>query len=310
MYKNIASDPIRHLRSSELSIEKPTPGQVLLANAADKVDVEIQKLGMGVSFLGQIYDATVPPALRVLPANIPGTVAAPLFELTNGGTGAKYTAAAPVNLPTVAPSRNNKVVVVGAYNAGNALIPGSQASCGFMLMPRVVQVSVGAKCCIWMTFAPAGTINGTHNETVPEYLPVSLRIPDNAIQAVVEAIAGEWRHDPADSTKSDADGRTEKRPLQFPALYRNNPALYAQNFTGPNGEDLAAFPIALNKLIAFLDYGPENINKVIEVGKNTAQTPIPIPYADPRPSSLQLAFHDGYQWSNNSGSITVKVTWS
>ncbi len=307
MTMQAATNPIQPLRSSELAIEKPTPGQMLLADGNGKVRVQIRKLGNGVRFFGRIYDATVPPNQRTVPDNAPVNPS-DYFELSNGGSGTTYSYDATVLNPTNAPRRNNRVVVVGAYDSDDALINGSEAACGFMLMPRTFQVNVSAKCCIWMTFAPTGTVNQQYNESVQEYLPVSLGIPDNASQILLEAISGEWRHDPAESAKSDANGRSLAKPLEKPNLYRDNPALYAQNFTGPNDEDLATYNIELNKLIAFLDYGPENYNKIIKVGN--AATTVLIPSTTPRPSFLQLAFHDGFQWSNNSGSVSVKVTWS
>src|ERR1043165_8795517 len=121
--------PRRHLSySSELEINSPTPNQPLLPvnyvvqTQQGDVQVEITKLTQSARrFVGKVFDATVPPNNRPLPANLGGGVPNDCFELTHvDGTPAtsfrgSFTLAAAADPPV----GNNKVVVVGAYDNSN-----------------------------------------------------------------------------------------------------------------------------------------------------------------------------------------------
>jgi hypothetical protein len=173
-------------------------------------------------------------------------------------------------------------------------------------------VKVTAKQAIWFAWAPDG-YEGPQGESGSAYRPVSLLVPADAASVGIEANDDMWRHDPNNSASSNANGLSKQRPLErdgYRTAAFNNLAIRTTT-DSPRG----GIKANLNLLVCCWQMGtgipPADSTDEIGVGKGPTSLDVPSPLSSGEFAyRLMLAFHDGYQWTNNSGDITATVTWS
>ena len=238
----------------------------------------------------------------------PGPLPAGCFSLLEVGTTNTFqnTGSPVANLPPQPPGGNNLHLFVGAYDAGGNLLDARDTV--FVAMPAVVRYPVLATHCLWLVYAPPTTpALQPFGETVAPpspYVPVPIQVPDGATRVRVDPVTtappASWQHDPSPTQASGPQGLTgTEQPLdpRYQTVYQNA-ALHSANITSGN--------FRLNRLVGLWVYGDPTVATTELDVIQTNQFAIPTGTA---PVSLCLGFHDGYQWSNNSNSAPVQLTW-
>ncbi len=178
----------------------------------------------------------------------------------------------------------------------------------------VSQFDVQATSCLYFAWAPDPKINALLRGPIVSgrqlandieqghgCRPLELHIPDDANQVSLVVNGGSWRHCTGASCASDAAGRAKvatTRSEYHRIDYRSShtPLLNTN----------------VNKLVGL--WGPKNAPSspidpgwLLEIGTSNPTLNVP---TSPRPGSLFLAMHDGFEWNNNSGNVTVQVSLS
>ncbi len=247
-----------------------------------------------------IYDEPMPPSLPAA-----GTQAGltELFPVAPGSGTFQNDTVPVLNLPGASPVAvaNNKRVFFGSYDVNNNLLVAD--SVAFMAFPGTFPVVVDARCCIWLTFAEdaAELPNG---EKPPEYRPIPLLVPDkNGLNATITKVnlaaraTDRWQKGPAAALITDADGLVGSEANLADPNYKTVAAAHAANITG--------MAFRKGRLVALWDDGSQTATEV-DVGLSNPMQNLP---GGTRPAKLHLAFHDGVEWSNNTGSVVVQVSW-
>lgn len=160
------------------------------------------------------------------------------------------------------------------------------------LEKTVTTSTVGAKYCLWFTWAPEG-IDGPEGEIVDsDYRPLEINVEGIQKVKITAVPTDEWSHHPGNT--SNAGGIDDVRGLEN-AAYRS--AQY-------NSENIEPLIARLNLLVGLLgsETPPTSSVSQIEIGLEKVISIDNI--ADTR---LFLGFHDGRQWSNNGGHVNVTI---
>ena len=165
------------------------------------------------------------------------------------------------------------------------------------------QVTVSAKHCPWFAWTPASELDGPSGAGLgpygedSSYKPVLIDVPPWAKSYSVTA-AGSWHNGPGtfydpdgypDSTQSLTDGR------------------YQTNYTGGNAIDDRV--TRTGELVGAWQIGemtppPQGSTQLFAIGKLYEHGFVP---EDAK--KLVLGFHDGFEWTNNVGSVDATITW-
>ncbi len=218
-----------------------------------------------------------------------------------------------LGLTAVPPEVDAKKVCILSYDSNDNFL--ESRSISFKAIPPTFTVPVRADCCLWLVFAPAMTELPTFHETVEDYFPVPLIVPDdNGLDSITRVkLAAKndaedvWSHDNGGHT-TDADGRMDTGAVPL------NPAYQAEYCDAGIGSNvIAGATLRLNQLVALWEYpaGDQTAaNPTQELGIGLTETTLNVATAGhARPVRLHLAFHDGFEWSNNTGEVRVEVTW-
>lgn len=175
-----------------------------------------------------------------------------------------------------------------------------------------VEIKVLATQCLWFAWADPGFPGVEGESDTAAYRPYEVPAEKGATSVRITAATtaqDKWRHDPDPGRESGANGLNgtggipnDQRGLENPNYRREAElhSLYLQELT-----------THLNKLVGVMesnDSAPTSENPY-------NQLPIGASYlveGDEFPANatrLWLGFHDGREWSNNQGSITVTVEW-
>lgn len=271
----------------------PNPGDGKLLVQADQVTNAAHAFGhiqdaSGFTMPATIADLSNPPSgLTRLPLN----------------NGIYQLADFPIaGVPAAAPGANNKHLTVGYYDTGGNRV-GNTHERAFKAWGGEVAVSVSAKYCIWLINAASGQVLNPFNEsTTPAdgYVPPELTVPVGATSVRITGSGGPWQHDPDPATQSGPEGRVgTDQPLDpnFAHVYQNN-AL---------GSDvILSATVRLNRLVglwALTDATAATTE--FDVGVDSGDVAVP-----EEAKALHLGFHDGFQWSNNSGTVNATVVWT
>lgn len=253
-----------------------------------------------------IRDETMPIYNEPMPLKLPAlSTQAGYTELVQeGGTEFFSSDNVPVlGLPAISPVANNKRVFIGSYDVNNDRLS-LPDSFPFMAFPSVFPVVVDARCCLWLSFADNVAVlpNG---EQHPEYRPIALLVPDKDAMNVgitkvdlAARLMDRWQKGPDPLLITDADGLAGSEADLADPNYKTGGNVHSANITG------GAF--RKGELVALWDNGTQ-IATEVEVGFTHPLQVIPTNAA--RPTKLHLAFHDGVEWSNNTGSVVVQVSW-
>lgn len=202
--------------------------------------------------------------------------------------------------------KKNKTLCYWGKNGGGTVV--ERRFLAFTAVPNPCLGSVSGKHCIWLTYAPTGQTL-PHGETTNEadgYLPWGVRVPINATSVRVEAVSGSWGHEAANMT--GAIGRTGTgQNLSFRWEYKNA-TLSSESIL--DAADTTGTPLDLNRLVGLWEYEEYFTAPTTEIDIGPDSGTVTIPTTDARPLRLRLGMHDGFEWSNNVGSLGVRVTWS
>lgn len=163
------------------------------------------------------------------------------------------------------------------------------------------EVVVSAKHCIWLAWAPPEHPDPPFEERGPVYQPSPIAVPTDKSITHVTIVANpddQWaHHSPAGNRKSDAAGLVnDQRNLERSGYQSED--LRSKNIVGTK--------LPLNMLVTLLGINPNT--RATEIGVGLSKT-LPLDVDGQRPTSLFLAFHDGHQWTNNNGEVSVTVSW-
>lgn len=217
-----------------------------------------------------------------------------------------------LGLAAVSPVANNKRVFIGCYDVNDALL-GDVDSVPFMAFPTMFPVVVDARCTLWLTFADDDAELANH-EKPPEYRPRALLVPaTDGLEVAITKVelaartTDRWQKGPNLALVTDANGLAGSEAGLADLTYKTAGKIHSQDITGGD--------FRKGELVALWDYGAALPTTEKEVGLPAVGAPRPTldvephPASGARPSRLQLAFHDGVQWSNNTGSVVVQVSW-
>jgi hypothetical protein len=292
-------------------LSKPAAGDVVLVAAYDfatetgsvevETDVDEAQTDRVVAWIQSLPTAfAVPPSIDFTQPIPDGG-----FELdTVDGTTWSQPDAQITGLPSFpAPTANNRRVFVAGYDVNGDRI-GDAEDAPFVAMPPVVQTNVTAHRCLFLTYAEGKPIAAFAETTSAndDYLPLALPLPADVTAVRIQVLGGLWQHDPALATQTGAEGRPgTEQPLDpnFSARY-SNATLQSANISSANP------PLRLNRLAGLWKYLDPN-QATTEFDAVTSD-PINVPPGT-RPTHLCLGFHDGFEWSNNSGLVTVQIIW-
>ncbi|PHS05081.1 MAG: hypothetical protein COA78_15695 [Blastopirellula sp.] len=155
-------------------------------------------------------------------------------------------------------------------------------------------ITLGAKSCLWFAWSPLG-IAGPQGETVDgTYIPAEIDIEHAGVVTIeVEDDEELWSNRPENPV--NADGRSRVLSLQVPAYQSST----------YNSENISAISTNLCALVAML--GPSSTPSSTQTQKHIGLGPVTLTVGAGQ-TRLFLGFHDGQEWSNNTGSQTVKIT--
>ncbi len=180
------------------------------------------------------------------------------------------------------------------------------------------QQVVTAKSCPWFANAPTRYVGPDLAENDPreagdiyrpiEFIPPPAPAPVTTINITNTTPAAMWRHN-ADAASPDnytaaGDGGGNA----------NVDAAYLADFGFPAMSTAPTAP--LGTLVAVVIYedssGVEHAGSLLTVGTSSATAPINIGSGSgsKRAKRVILGFFDGYEWANNTGEMTVEVSYS
>jgi hypothetical protein len=173
-----------------------------------------------------------------------------------------------------------------------------------------ISVDVSAKCCLWFAWAPpASPLSEPEGGPAGEddtYRPVALPVPSAARSAALTVGDGIWWHHDADGRRSGANGLDGTNGLP-----NDQRSLERQEYRSPNynSEGITPLNAHLNKLVGIWEIGGQaplasSPTDQVEIGQNPGSIAVP-----PGATKLFLGFHDGRQWTNNDGSVSVALEW-
>jgi len=163
-------------------------------------------------------------------------------------------------------------------------------------------VKVPAQACLWFAWATDNELGtrdapqGPFDEFAPDYRPVAVDVPAGAARLHVTA-DGTWSHK---ESKSGPDGIREAMPLKTPdykgKLFRGTEAI----------RDVKA---PLNTLVGMWQIGngvPSQANSVVPFVIGSEMKDVEVPTGAQK---LYLGFHDGQEWSDNTGHVKAAIRW-
>ena len=153
--------------------------------------------------------------------------------------------------------------------------------------------TIKAKYCLWFAYAPSNIDGPEGEKTDSNYMPLEVDLTNVAELTVTATPADMWSHHPGND--SNAGGINDERNLENEA-YKS--ATY-------NSENIGKLKARLNLLVGLLgDENPPTVEREqIEIGLEKD-----ISIDNVNDTRLFLGFHDGRQWSNNSGAVRVTIT--
>jgi hypothetical protein len=173
-----------------------------------------------------------------------------------------------------------------------------------MAFPGNFPVVVDARCCLWLSFAENAAVL-PQGEMHPEYRPIGMLVPEkdglnvNITKVNLEArTTDQWQKGPNPALITNADGLVGSEADLADPNYKTGGNVHSANITG------GAF--RKGELVALWDDGTQTATEVRVGLTNPLQN---VPTTGQRPTRLHLAFHDGVEWVNNTGSVVVRVTW-
>jgi len=164
----------------------------------------------------------------------------------------------------------------------------------------VSTVTLTAKQCIWFSWVPSGSFTGPEGESGVAYRPFQLDVSE--ISSIkVRQLSGSWGHSPDAARQSGADGLNGSG---FPPLPNDSRSLENNAYKSStyNSANIQPINTNLNKLVGMLGIDSGTTASQFIVGSwSNIVVPIGTKW-------LFLAFHDGHQWTNNQGEISVELT--
>lgn len=284
----MAKSPNPRKTSTDIEIKRPTQGTPVTVNPDGKILVEVERLTEDIDkVLVAIRDA------GAAEPNDPPDDAVELTLAAQTFSGNVYAGA----VPMADPGMDNKFLKAWPYDGeviGDPALEDFKATAA-----ATVTAKVDARNCIWLTWAPKDYSVPTYGESGCDYRPRTLVVPSDATQAVVTVTSsGKWNHHPPTDAGTGPNGKDDQRPLEKPELYKTA-ELKSWSIDGSTA-------LNLNLLVGIWDWGSDTATTEIPIGQSAT-----IDWGGgARPEKLQLAFHDGYEWSNNSGTMDVQVVWS
>jgi hypothetical protein len=212
------------------------------------------------------------------------------------------------NLPQDGPFADNKQFCYWGLDSNDKVLEiGDPVT--FAAVPNPCTKTVDARNCIWLTYAepdlPALSTYGETAEAGSPYAPAGVRVPGTAKTVRVQAAGGPWAHDPAPARETGPDGITgSEQDLARADIYKDagNAKLHADTIQGQS--------LKLNLLVGLREYQPAGEGTTeIPVGSDATFDVIP-GGGMAQPYRLRLAMHDGFQWSNNHGTVNATITFT
>lgn len=291
---------------------RPLPGRGILM-AGDKINIAIRKTAVSnaVNVAAKIGSFGSSLMLHDDFASV-----APADRLTfNAGTGMFTGQATVQNPPTTQPRANNQRILIKAYNNNNAAI--ESETFAFMVIPSAVPVSVRvpAKGCLFFAYTPFG-VALPKGEKLLESLPCFVPAPIDAASVVITVPAGQtWtnEHGAYDANGGPA-GDNDTTIVDY-----KHASLGSENMKRLNAEHLPGGVFLDGLLTAMWDYGPENASHPTACVQMPIGTNPPASHnvenigtsAEPIvPVHLLFGLHTDDDWSTQSGSLEVKLTWN
>ncbi len=179
----------------------------------------------------------------------------------------------------------------------------------------ISQFTIEAQRSLYFAWAPDPSINQqlqgpavpgrqfpSARENGHDCRPLELHIPASATSVQLQVLRGAWWNSTGSGQTCDADGRAGTSATTR-AEYRQDEY---------RSSHIPSLTTNLNKLVGL--WGPMNppsgaINSswLLEIGMSNPTLTVP---TSPRPESLFLGMHDGFEWNNNPGDMVVQVTLS
>ena len=294
---------------------RPLPGRGILM-AGGKINIAIRKTAVSnaVNVAAKIGSFGSPLMLHDDFANV-----APADRLTfNAGTGMFTGQATVQNLPTTQPRANNQRILIKAYNNANAAI--ESETFAFIVIPSAVPVSVRvpAKGCLFFAYTPFDVVL-PKGEKLLDSLPCFVPAPIDATTVGITVPAGQtWNNEHgAFGPDGGPAGPQPDNDTTIDAYF--SPALGSENMKRLNKTPQPVGVFLDGLLTAMWDYGPENAShptacaqmpiganppashNIVNIG--TSAEPI-------MPVHLLFGLHTDDDWSTQSGSLEVKLTWN
>jgi hypothetical protein len=164
---------------------------------------------------------------------------------------------------------------------------------------------VKATQAVWFAWAPADFL-GPFGEAGTDYVPAGLAVPTDAAGLTISA-QGSWRHDPSYTEASGPDGLNGYGGIPNEPSGLGDPRYQDAQYQSAGIDTLTTF---LNQLLGIweLNDGPPAATAArpqLPIGGNFFTSNIPT-----GATRFFLMFHDGFQWNNNSGTVTAAVSWN
>jgi len=202
---------------------------------------------------------------------------------------------------------NNKLAVWGTNEDGSSVTGSEEVEIEAIVPAQINGLIVGARQAIWFAWALRGFTGapfGEADDQAGTYRPLPLIVPEEATitSVTVTTTTGEWNHQMSVAAHaSDANGRaeTEQHLSETHASGYKNATFRSDRITSGN--------YVLNRLVGL--WGIDPTIDATEVQLGVGPTTKLVPFGT-RPTKFFLAFHDGFEWSNNTGTVTVNVVWS
>jgi len=282
---------------TQVAIDKPLAGTEPTLNDGGTVHVQATRIGTGTAF-AKIYAKILNDA-DPIPSSLPDD-AVELNQIGSTHTFEHFHVPVATGLQT--PSGNDNKVVAWPANDPNDLGTPHAVSFPVRVPSAPFTVDVSARQSIWFAWAPRDYPTTAFGEESHLYCPVQLVVPQDAglNGARISANSShEWTHrmQSASTRSSDADGLDDTRPMERPDVYKVA-ALRSDNISGSDLE--------LNRLVGMWGIDHTQACSEFSIGLGGGSFSFP---GGTRPRLLFLGFHDGFEWSNNSGSVSVTVEW-
>lgn len=178
------------------------------------------------------------------------------------------------------PSMDDPVVVANPFNA--FCTPGQ----------------VNAIQCMWFAFAADSDPLGPYDESVSSSRPLTIPVPEDARGGTVTITAeGQWRKKLSGVLYGPDGNATDLGHLR-----PNNNGSDPWYDEYPGADRIQDVENRKQRLIGMWD--TSGTETPFSVGSSFTDQPVPA-----TATRLFLAFHDGFEWSNNSRHVTVYVSW-